>query len=100
MSDVPSQFQPLLPSSDVKNLSSERDKKYIITNFLKNATLEAWRWMLMVYQEQDIIQVVKTSRQLKEKDVNFWIKLFSLPRKEVRCLQTKSQLMLKNSWEY
>ncbi|MBU0579224.1 hypothetical protein KKE34_04775 [Patescibacteria group bacterium] len=100
MSKVPSQFQPLLPSSEVKNLDIERDKKYIITSFLKNATLEAWRWMLKVYRKQDIIQVVKTSRHLKEKDVNFWVKFFHLPRKEIRCLRLKSQSTPKSSWEY
>ncbi|MBU1966974.1 hypothetical protein KJ707_02355 [Patescibacteria group bacterium] len=100
MLSVPQKFQPLLPSSEVKNLDAGRDKKYIISSFLKNATLDAWRWMLEVYQQQDIIEVVKTSAQLKEKDVNFWTGYFHISRKEVRCLQLKSQRTPKSSWAY
>ncbi len=97
---VPSDFQAFLPSSPVENLDIVRDKRYIIQNLLKKANIDAWKWMLSSYTNQDIAQVVADSPQLKPKDVMFWIHYLNLPKDQISCLQTKFLSTPSPSWKY
>lgn len=100
MQTVPKQFQFLFPSSSVERLSVERDSFYIIETLLRNATLEAWQWMLRMYLAQDIMHVIRTSSNLRPKDVMLWSSYFDIPLSEISCIQTTSHHGLKNSWAY
>src|SRR4030067_1709089 len=97
---VPQDFQAFLPSSPVSNLDPQRDKWYILESLLKNASLEAWQWMLKTYRDEDIIHMVKTSRILIPKDVMIWCHYFHIPSSEVKCLQPKSPSTPRSSWPY
>ena len=97
-SKVPQAFQALLPSSPVANLEPQRDKRYIISSFLKTATLDAWKWMLNTYSKEDIILEVKTTRHLIKKDVTLWMHYYNIPEEEIRCLQPMFPSGHKKSW--
>ncbi len=98
--DVPVSFQAFMPSSSVKLLDANRDKNYIIESLLKNADLAAWKWMTKVYPSKDIIGVVKSSKRLTPRDVNFWQIRFNIPRDEIKCLQKDSLKTQKSFWPY
>lgn len=100
MSSVPSDYQFLLPSSPIENLDSQRDREYIISSLLKNATLSAWRWLFSTYTHEEIISVLKTTKTLRKKDVMIWSAYLDINPEEIACLQTKSQSGLKSSWTY
>ncbi|MEK7526139.1 MAG: hypothetical protein AAB546_01525 [Patescibacteria group bacterium] len=95
---VPNNFQALFPSTDINNLDPKRDRKFIIQELLKNATLEAWKWMKTTYSNDEIIEVIKNSRSLNEKDVTLWVKYLHIPTDQIRCLQTKYQKIQKAYW--
>ncbi len=100
MLKVPQNFQFLLPSSRVSNLDVQKDKTYIIENFLKNSTLEAWKWLLQNYSKNEITEVIKSSKNLRKKDVLIWSLMYNIPTKEILCLRTKSPAGLNSSWAY
>lgn len=100
MGKIPSNFQSLLPSSDIKNLDSIKDKYYIIQNLIKNSTLEGWKWMLKSYTNEDIAEVVKTSKILTAREVYFWSYFLKIPKEEILCLNKDSQKTQKTSWVY
>ena len=89
-----------MPSSNVNFLDVKRDKNYIIESLLKNANLAAWKWMTKTYSSDDIIDVVKSSKRLTPRDVNFWQIKFDIPRREIKCLQKDSLEMQKIFWPY
>ena len=97
---IPQTLQPFLPSSPISNLDPQADKRYIIENLLQKADLDAWNWMLATFTRDDVVDVLKTSRHLKPKDVTFWTHYYQIPVTEVACLQTKSPSIPKNSWAY
>ena len=99
MSDLQS-FQALFPSSDVKNLDTYHDKKYIINTLLKNSTLEGWKWMLDTYQKDDIADVLRTSRSLTPRETYFWSYFLDIPQKEILCLNKDLHKTQKTSWAY
>ncbi|MFZ2202245.1 MAG: hypothetical protein WAV56_02500 [Microgenomates group bacterium] len=96
--NLPEEFQPLFPSSEIKNLQAQRDKRYIIQELLKNSTLNAWKWMFDTYPSQDVIDTIKNSKSLTKKDVSLWSNYFDIPKNQIRCLQTKSQDTPKTYW--
>ena len=97
---IPSNFQSLLPSSNVKNLDTQRDKDYIIQSLIKNSTLEGWVWMLDSYSNEDISEIVKISKILTPRDVYFWSYFLKIPKKEILCLNKDLQTTQKTSWAY
>ena len=100
MKTVPSQFQPLLPSSDVQDLDVVRDKNYIIQNLIKNSTMEGWKWMLNSYTNADISDVIRTSKILTARDIYFWIYFLKISKEEIPCLNKDSQRTQEKSWAY
>ncbi|MEX0896352.1 MAG: hypothetical protein WDZ94_05490 [Patescibacteria group bacterium] len=100
MSNIPRQFQFLFPSSQVSELRIDKDQNFIIESLLKNATLEAWQWLRKTYSAADIGAVVKSSQNLRKKDVMLWSLVLDIPHKDIACLQTKSPAGLSSSWAY
>src|SRR3989344_723045 len=100
MDKVPSEFQFLFPSSDIKNLDVQRDKAYIVQTLLKNSTMDGWKWMVNTYSSEDIAKVLKTSKLLKPKETYFWSYFLNVPQSEIACLNKDSQKTPKTSWAY
>jgi len=100
MSVISSKLQPLFPSSNIQDLDNQRDKGYIIQTLLKNSTLDGWKWMLETYTNEDISEVLKTSRQLTPKETYFWSYFLNIPESEILCLNKDLQKTPKTSWAY
>ncbi|MBZ1345507.1 MAG: hypothetical protein KY055_02690 [Candidatus Nealsonbacteria bacterium] len=58
---IPSSFQGILWSVNVKNLDLEKDKVYIIHQVLSYGTLEQIRWLFEVYSKREIKRVFEAS---------------------------------------
>ena len=58
---IPSSFQGILWSVNVKNLDLEKDKVYIIHQILSYGTLEQIHWLFGVYSEGEIKRVFEDS---------------------------------------
>ena len=78
----------LLWDVDPRTIDLQKHKKFIIERVLKFGTPMEVRWLLEKYTGADIIQVVKSSRNLDRKTANYWSIHYGIPREEIRCLNT------------
>lgn len=58
---IPKKLQPVLWSTDVNLLDSERDKYYIIHQILSFGIMDEIRWVLKTYSKKEIIDTFKKS---------------------------------------
>ena len=56
---IPSSFQGILWSVDVKNLDLKEDKNYIIHQILMYGDLEEIAWLFKVYSKEEVKKVFK-----------------------------------------
>lgn len=54
-SHIPTSFQSILWSTNINKLNVEKDKEYIIHQFLTYATLDQLRWLFATYTKEEII---------------------------------------------
>ena len=83
---IPESFQGILWSRDVKKLSLERDKTYIIHQVLSYGMLEQIRWLLRVYGEEEVRKVFKeTPMKVYHPSTFYFIKniILNLKRKTI-----------------
>lgn len=77
---IPQSVRATLWSYDVDRMDVLRDKERIITNVLNYGTKDATDWLKEVYNDQDMIQVVKNPRpgEWNKKSLNFWATVFNI----------------------
>ena len=57
---------------DPASLDEEQNKHYIIERIMQRGDMDDIRWMRKRYDEEVLVEVVKKSRQLNPKSLNFW----------------------------
>lgn len=60
---VPSSFQRLFWSVNVKSLDLKKDKEYIITQILNYGTEKELKWLIRIYPEEEIKKVIRNPRR-------------------------------------
>ncbi len=98
LNNPPQNLQVFLPSSNVADLDIARDKNYIIEKLIHRADFSAWRWMNATYDAREIAEVVKSSRDLDERDVRIWQYYLDIPEDQILCLQPTSVQTRKKYW--
>ena len=81
-------LSPLLWDTDYTRLDLQKDKFAIIERIMVYGRPEHIRWMNAQYTEEDLIDVVKTSRNMDKKTANYWAIHFHVPISAVRCFST------------
>lgn len=86
---IPSYVQPFLWSYDINKLDLAHDKKRIISNVLNLGTEKATKWLLEVYNRDEIKEAVSNPLpgEWNKKSLNFWGLVFG-----VKPNDTKRQL--------
>jgi hypothetical protein len=82
-------LKPVIWDYDFNTLDLEKHKKFVIARLMKYGRPEQIKWMLKRYPEEDIIETVKTSRNLDKRTANFWAVHYNIPKDEVKCLNTQ-----------
>jgi hypothetical protein len=72
-------------SSDQIDL--DRHSEYVIARLLEHGDLVAIQWLIKAYRKEEIIDVVKQSRQLSRKTANFWRLRLAIPKSAVYALK-------------
>ena len=65
----------------------DRHSEYVIARLLEHGDLVAIQWLIKAYQKEEIINVVKRSRQLSRKTANFWRLRLAIPKSAVYALK-------------
>lgn len=81
---IPSEFQGILWSANVKDLDLKEDKDYIIHQVLMYGSLEQIRWLFRTYKKEEIKKVfVENPIPIYTKPIFYFIKniILNLKRK-------------------
>ena len=70
-----------------RQIHLERHCEYVIARVLEHGDLVAIRWLIKTYRKEDIVNVVKSSRQLSRKTANFWRLRLGIPPSAVYALK-------------
>ena len=71
---------------NLSTLDKNTHKRFIIERILKYGRPESIKWLLANYTEQEIIEVVKLSKNIDRKTANYWAIHYHIPKEEVLCL--------------
>ena len=72
VSDIPEEFQKYFWDVSFKDLSLEKYPRFIAERILNYGDLESVRWLIDKVGMDFISSVVKTSRNLDPKTLNYW----------------------------
>jgi Cu/Ag efflux protein CusF len=87
---IPSKFQPILWSKNVKDLDLKKDKVYIIHQILSYGNLEQIKWLFKVYKKEEIKKVfLKSPKKIYIPAVFYFIKNFILDLRKKRLKKEK-----------
>ncbi len=75
---VPEQFRTLFWDTSLPNIDIKRNARYIIERTLELGDLNALLWIQRLYTAQNIINILRTSRNISEKSRNFWMIWFGV----------------------
>jgi len=79
-------YHRLFWDTDKNNLDISGHKRFIIERVLQFGMPNDIKWLLSIYSEKDIIDVVKKSKSIDKKTANFWAIHYGIDKDEVLCL--------------
>jgi hypothetical protein len=88
---IPDNMTYLFWDIDINLVDKIRHKKLIIERILRLGRPESISWLLNIYTNNEIIEVVKKTRNIDRKTANYWAIHFGIPREEIVCLNMQFQ---------
>lgn len=88
MSSLPPNLHQFFWDTNVSQLNPNSHKKYIAERLLTLGNTDSWQWLGQNYERQELVDILKNSRQLSKKDSAFYSLIFKIPSKEMRCNQS------------
>ncbi|MFN3740353.1 MAG: DUF6922 domain-containing protein [Thermodesulfovibrionales bacterium] len=86
-------FNPLL-FWDAAEVDIIKHKKYIIERVLNFGDERDIKELRRLYSDDELISIIKNSRNIKKKTAIFWAIYFNIPQEEIRCLRKSLQVRL------
>ena len=100
-------MQPL-PSSAYKyfwdinpaELDVSKHSRFAIERLLEYGDIPELRWLFQNFGQENIVDVLKTTRRLSRRRASAWANYFDVPQTEVKCLKKSSQKQHATTWIY
>ena len=89
---LPRFLAPLFWETEFEKLRATEYAKYVIERVIEYGDDRAIDWLVSAFTREEIIAVVKSSRQISPNTATLWSLLLDIPREEVRCLSEPSLL--------
>lgn len=83
MAKLPASLRHYFWDTDAASLDYLKHPKYVAERLLAMGDLDSWQWLGRNYSQAELIEIIKSSRQLSKKDANFYSLIFNLPKKEL-----------------
>ena len=64
---------------------------FIIERLLEYGDFEAVKWAFKHFDQSQLVEVVKASRNLSKKTASMWQNYFNLSKEEIRCMNLSCQ---------
>ena len=87
MVTLPHQLEKYFWDTDPKTLNPGTHQGYIIGRLLHLGDDLAWKWLTQSYSTEQLINVIKTNREMSAKDAHFFSVYYHLPLESLRCTQ-------------
>lgn len=72
MKTIPACLSKYFWDTDISQIDLHKNKKYLVSRILHMGDEEALKWLHQTYSNQELKKIVNTSRELSEKDKNFF----------------------------
>ncbi len=89
--EIPEYIKVVLWDVDIKELDLKKHWFFIIERIMVYGNENDVRWMLATFSKEQLIEVVKKSRNLDRKTANFWALWFGIDKEEIRCFKNTYQ---------
>jgi hypothetical protein len=76
---------------DTEELDLKKHWFFVIERIMVYGNENDVQWMLGTFSKEQLIKVVKKSRNLNRKTTNFWALWFGIDREEIRCFKNTYQ---------
>lgn len=84
---IPKHLHCLFWDTNVDNFDPSAYPRYAIERVLEYGDEDAVAWMRATFSQEQILEVLRTDRNLTPLSANFWAILFGLPAADVAALR-------------
>ena len=85
--EIPEYIKMVLWDVDTEELDLKKHWFFVIERIMDYGNENDVQWMLGTFSKEQLIEVVKKSRNLNRKTANFWALWFGIDREEIRCFK-------------
>jgi len=89
--EIPEYIKMVLWDVDTEELDLKKHWFFVIERIMDYGNENDVQWMLGTFSKEQLIEVVKKSRNLNRKTANFWVLWFGIDREEIRCFKNTYQ---------
>jgi len=84
----------------IENIDLGAHAKQIIERALEYGDAKTIGWLKKTYPREEIIKILKASRNLSPKSANFWALIFSVSEREILCLNKSYRKKVAAFWPH
>lgn len=88
---LPEKIRKFFWEYDGNEIDIQENWFFIIERLLEYGDFEAFKWALKQYDQTQLVEVVKASRNLSKKTASMWQNYFNLPKEEIKCMNLSCQ---------
>jgi len=85
---------------DFNSLDLGENSFFVINRLLEYGDIKVISWLFKHTKRKQIGEVIKKSRELSPKTLNFWSLFLNLDKKRILCLKKSYQKMQRSHWTY
>lgn len=100
MTEKPGYLRPLFWDVDFAAFDPLQHTAYTIERIMEYGDAEAVQWVVDHFPKSQLVQTLRTSRQLSRRSANFWRLMLQLSKEQVACLTTSFQKTHRSVWPY
>jgi len=89
--EIPEYIKMVLWDVDIEELDLKKHWSFVIERIMVYGNENDVQWMLKTFSKEQLIEVVKKSRNLDRKTANFWALWFDIDKEEIRCFKNTYQ---------
>lgn len=84
---LPKFLRPYFWEVQFETIDLTKNPEYVLNRVIDRGDTKAIRWVLSIFDQNDIAELIKTSRDLSAKTANFWADILGIDKTQVPCLQ-------------
>lgn len=84
---IPAKFAGYFWDTEIGKIDLKNHRDYVIERVLEYGSVEAWKWLKKQYTEEEIVQVLKTSRRISLRSGKFFARYYKLDPQELLCIR-------------